>query len=129
MAAEMMLESIEEMTTNVDAVQERGLADILARNGDAEYLAKCGLAGAGASDRATFRPKVPMATYDDLKHYNLRIANGDRSPILSGSVHPISEFNVSSSTSDGEPKLISAVKDEVDCRMLLHGLVMAVTNQ
>ena len=117
------------MTTNVDAIQERGLADILARNGDAEYLAKCGLAGAGASDRATFRPKVPMTTYDDLKQYNLRIANGDRSPILSGSVHPISEFNVSSSASDGEPKLISAVKDEVDCRMLLHGLVMAVTNQ
>jgi len=44
-------------------------------------------------------------------------------------VHPISEFNVSSGTSDSEPKLISAVKDEVDCRMLLHGLVMAVTNQ
>ena len=39
MAAEMMLESIEEMTTNVDAVPERGLADILVRNGDAEYLA------------------------------------------------------------------------------------------
>ena len=104
MASEMMLESIEEMTTNVDAVQERGLADILARNGDAEYLAKCGLAGAGASDRATFRPKVPMATYDDLKLCILLIANGDRSPILSGSVHPISEFIVSSGTSDGEPQ-------------------------
>ena len=64
-----------------------------------------------------------------MKPYILRIANGDRSPFLSGSVHPISEFNVSSSASDGEPKLISAVKDEVDCRMLLHGLVMAVTNQ
>ena len=58
----MMLESIKEMTTNVDAVRERGLADILARNGDAEYLAKCGLAGAGTSDLATFRAKVPMAT-------------------------------------------------------------------
>ncbi|CAD6343983.1 unnamed protein product [Miscanthus lutarioriparius] len=128
MAAEMMLESIEEMSTNVDAVQEWGLADILARNGDTEYLAKCGLAGARASDRATFRAKVPMATYDDLKPYILRIANGDRSHILSGSVHPISEFNVSSGTSDGEPKLIPAVKDEVDC-LLLHSLVMAVMNQ
>ena len=117
------------MTTNVDAIQERGLADILARNGDAEYLAKCGLAGTGASDRATFRPKVPMATYNDLKHDNLRIANGDRSPILSGSVHPISEFNISSGTSDGEPKLIPAVQDEVDRRMLHHSLFMAVLNQ
>jgi len=42
MAAEMMLESIVEMSTNVDTVKERGLADILACNGDAEYLAKCG---------------------------------------------------------------------------------------
>ena len=103
MAAEMMLESIEEMTTNVDAVRERGLADILACNGDVPYVAKCGLAGGGASDRATFRAKVPMATYDDLKLYILLIANGDRSPILSGSVHPISEFIVSSGTSDGGP--------------------------
>ena len=99
----MMLESIEEMTTNVDAVQERGLVDILVRNGDAEYLAKCGLAGAGAADRATFRAKVPMATYDDLKPYNLQITNGDSSPIQSGSMHPISEFIVSSGTSDGGP--------------------------
>ena len=44
-----------------------------------------------------------------MKPYILRIANGDRSPFLSGSVHPISEFNVSSGTSDGEPKLIPAV--------------------
>ena len=129
MAAEMMLESIEEMGTNVDAVKERGLADILARNGDAEYLTKCGLAGAGASDRATFCAKVPMATYDDLKPYILRIANGDRLPILSGSVHPISEFIVSSGTSNSEPKQIHAMKDEVDRRMLLHILNMADMNQ
>jgi len=64
-----------------------------------------------------------------LKPYILRIANGDRSSFLSGSVHPISEFNVSSGTSDGEPKLIPAVQDEVDHRMLLHSLVMAVMNQ
>jgi len=129
MAAEMMLESIEEMTTNVDAVQERGQADILTRNGDVEYLAKCGLAGGGASDRAPFRAKVPMATCDDLNPYILCIANVDRSRILSGSVHPISKFIVSSDTSDSEPKLIPALKDEVDRRMLLHSLVMAVMHQ
>ena len=44
-------------------------------------------------------------------------------------MHPISEFIVSSGMSDGEPKLIPAVKDEVDRRMLLHNLVMAVMNQ
>ena len=50
-----MLESIEEMTTNVDAVQERGLVDILVRNGHAEYLAKCGLAGACYSTASSWQ--------------------------------------------------------------------------
>ncbi|CAL4942432.1 unnamed protein product [Urochloa decumbens] len=78
---EKKLEFIEEMTTNVDAVQERVLQEILSRIAKAEYLAvKCGLAG--ATDRATFRAKVPMSTYEDLRPYIRRIADGDRSPIL-----------------------------------------------
>lgn len=81
------LQFIEEMTTNVDAVQERVLAEILARNADAEYLASnCGLAG--TTDRTTFRAKVPMVTYEDLLPYIRRIADGDRSPVLTGSGHP-----------------------------------------
>ncbi|CAN6357532.1 unnamed protein product [Urochloa humidicola] len=122
------LQFIEEMTTNVDAVQERVLAEILSRNTDAEYLAtKCGLAG--ATDRAAFRAKVPIVTYDDLAPYIRRIADGDRSPILSGSGHPISEFLTSSGTSGGERKLIPTVEDELDRRHLLYSLVMPVMNQ
>ncbi|CAL4989761.1 unnamed protein product [Urochloa decumbens] len=122
------LRFIEEMTTNVDAAQERVLAEILSRNADAEYLAtKCGLAG--ATDRATFRAKVPMVTYDDLAPYIRRIADGDRSPILSGSGHPISEFLTSSGTSGGERKLIPTVADELGRRHLLYSLVMPVMNQ
>ncbi|RCV36967.1 LOW QUALITY PROTEIN: hypothetical protein SETIT_8G024700v2 [Setaria italica] len=70
------LHFIEEMTADVDAVQERVLAEILARNADADrYLASnCGLAA--ATDRATFRAKVPMVTYEDLDPYIRRIANG-----------------------------------------------------
>uniref|UniRef100_A0A0D3GSQ5 GH3 middle domain-containing protein n=1 Tax=Oryza barthii TaxID=65489 RepID=A0A0D3GSQ5_9ORYZ len=90
------LRLIEELTSNVDAVQERVLAEILGRNADAEYLDKCGL-DASDTDRATFRAKVPVASYDDLKPYVKRIANGDRSPILS--THPIIEFLTSSGTS------------------------------
>jgi len=125
--AEKKLRFIEEVTADVDAVQERVLADILARNAEMEYLAKCGLAG--ATDRATFRVKVPMVTYEDLKPYILRVANGDTSPILTGPGHPISKFIVTTGTSGGEPKLIPAVKDELDRRMLLHSLVTAVMNQ
>ena len=51
------LQFIEEMTSNVDAVQERVLGEILARNAGTEYLAKYGLAAA-TTDRATFRAKI-----------------------------------------------------------------------
>ncbi|CAD6223267.1 unnamed protein product [Miscanthus lutarioriparius] len=118
------LQFIEEMTSDVDAVQERVLGEILARNADTEYLAKYGLIG--ASDRATFRAKVPMATYEDLQPYIRRIADGDRSPILSG--HPVSEFLTSSGTSAGERKLMPTIEDELNRRQLLYSLQMPVMN-
>jgi len=122
------LRFIEEVTADVDAVQKRVLAEILGRNADAEYLTtRCGLGG--ATDRGTFRAKVPMVTYEDLQPYILRIAHGDRSPILSGSGHPVSELLTSSSTSGGERKLIPIVEDEHDRHHRLHSLVGAVVNQ
>jgi auxin responsive GH3 family protein len=118
------LRFIEEMTSNVDAVQERILAEILARNAGTEYLARCGLAG--ATDRAAFRARVPVVTYEDLQPDIQRIANGDRSPILSA--HPISEFLTSSGTSAGERKLMPTIKEELDRRQLLYSLLMPVMN-
>ncbi|KAL6657666.1 hypothetical protein ACP70R_005446 [Stipagrostis hirtigluma subsp. patula] len=116
------LRFIEEITSNADAVQERVLEEILARNAGTEYLLNCGLAG--ATDRATFRAKVPMVTYEDLQPYIRRIADGDRSPILSG--HPVSEFLTSSGTSAGERKLMPTIEDELDRRQLLYSLQMPV---
>ncbi|CAN6300470.1 unnamed protein product [Urochloa humidicola] len=118
------LRFIEEMTSNVDAVQERVLAEILSRNAGTEYLARCGLAG--ATDRAAFRARVPVVTYEDLQPDIQRIANGDRSPILSA--HPISEFLTSSGTSAGERKLMPTIKEELDRRQLLYSLLMPVMN-
>jgi auxin responsive GH3 family protein len=118
------LQFIEEMTSDVDAVQERVLGEILARNADTEYLSKYGLTS--ASERATFRAKVPMATYEDLQPYIRRIADGDRSPILSG--HPVSEFLTSSGTSAGERKLMPTIEDELNRRQLLYSLQMPVMN-
>ncbi|CAN6344329.1 unnamed protein product [Urochloa humidicola] len=116
------------MTTDVDAVQERVLQEILTRNGEAEYLAnKCGLAG--ATDRAGFRAKVPMVEYEDLEPYIRRIANGDRSPILTGPEHPVTELFTSSGTSGGERKLIPSVEDERERRRLLESLTMPVVSQ
>ncbi|KAK2630817.1 hypothetical protein QOZ80_UnG0725170 [Eleusine coracana subsp. coracana] len=118
---------IEEITRNVGAVQERVLSEILGRNGESEYLKECGLAG--ATDRASFRAKVPMVTYKDLEPYIRRIADGDRSPILTGPGYPVSEFFTSSGTSGGERKLLPCVEDETDRRQLLHNLLMSVMKQ
>lgn len=82
------LRFIEEMTRNAEAVQETVLAEILSRNAETEYLKRFKLDG--ATDRETFKKKIPVITYDDVQPEIQRIANGDRSPILSS--HPISEF-------------------------------------
>lgn len=82
------LQFIEEMTRNADLVQERVLAEILSRNADVEYLKRFSLDG--ATDRETFKSKLPVIKYEDLQPEIQRIANGDRSNILSA--HPVSEF-------------------------------------
>lgn len=118
------LRFIEEMTRNADAVQEQVLAFILARNADTEYLKRFKLGG--ATDRETYKSKLPIITYEDLQPEIQRIANGDRSPILSA--HPISEFLTSSGTSAGERKLMPTIKEELDRRQLLYSLLMPVMN-
>ncbi|GMI66042.1 hypothetical protein like AT2G14960 [Hibiscus trionum] len=115
---------IEEMTANVDSVQERILGEILSRNAQTEYLKRFNLNG--ATDRETFKSKVPVVTYEDLQPEIQRIANGDKSPILSS--HPISEFLTSSGTSAGERKLMPTIHEELDRRQLLYSLLMPVMN-
>lgn len=118
------LRFIEEMTRNADSVQERVLAEILSRNGETEYLRRFNLDG--ATDRDTFKSKVPVVTYEDLQPEIQRIANGDRSAILSS--HPVSEFLTSSGTSAGERKLMPTIHEELDRRQLLFSLLMPVMN-
>ncbi|CAL9002202.1 unnamed protein product [Prunus brigantina] len=118
------LQFIEETTRNTDSVQERVLSEILSRNAETEYLKRFGLRG--ATDRDTFKSKVPVVTYEDLQPEIQRIANGDRSLILSS--HPISEFLTSSGTSAGERKLMPTIHEELDRRTLLYSLLMPVMN-
>ncbi|KAF2301051.1 hypothetical protein GH714_019679 [Hevea brasiliensis] len=118
------LEFIEKMTRSPDLVQERILAEILNRNKEVEYLKRFKLDG--ATDRETFKSKIPVITYEDLQPEIQRIANGDRSAILSA--HPISEFLTSSGTSAGERKLMPTIQEELDRRQLLYNLLMPVMN-
>ncbi|KAI8542085.1 hypothetical protein RHMOL_Rhmol08G0111600 [Rhododendron molle] len=115
---------IEEMTKNASAVQERVLREILGRNAETEYLGRFGLRG--ATDRETFKSKVPVVTYEDIQPDIIRVANGDRSPIFSS--HPISEFLTSSGTSAGERKLMPTIHEDLDRRTLLYSLLMPVMN-
>ncbi|TKY45596.1 indole-3-acetic acid-amido synthetase GH3.1 [Spatholobus suberectus] len=119
------LQFIENMTRNPGSVQERVLAEILGQNAQTEYLKQFQLNG--ATDRDTFKSKVPVVSYDDLKPYIERIANGDRSPILCA--HPIAEFLTSSGTSAGERKLMPTIREEMERRQLLYSLLMPVMNQ
>ncbi|XP_057964834.1 probable indole-3-acetic acid-amido synthetase GH3.1 [Malania oleifera] len=118
------LQFIEETTRNADAVQEAMLADIMSRNAETEYLKRHCLGG--ATDRDTFKSKIPVITYEDLQLEIQRIANGDRSAILSA--YPISEFLTSSGTSAGERKLMPTIQEELDRRQLLYSLLMPVMN-
>ncbi|CAM0957784.1 unnamed protein product [Alopecurus aequalis] len=88
---------------------------------DTEYLRN-----SGATDRVTFRARVPMVEYEDLLPYIHRIADGDRSAILS--TRPVSEFLASSGTTGGVRKLMPSTKDDHDRRKLLNSLVMPVRN-
>ncbi|XP_010472316.1 PREDICTED: indole-3-acetic acid-amido synthetase GH3.3-like isoform X1 [Camelina sativa] len=118
------LRFIEEMTLNVDFVQKKVIREILSRNSETEYLKRFGLKG--FTDRKTFKSKVPVVTYDDLKPEIQPIANGDRSMILSS--HPITEFLTSSGTSAGERKLMPTIDEDMDRRQLLYSLLMPVMN-
>lgn len=82
------LHFIEEVTSKPDEIQQQILSEILSRNGHVEYLQRHGLAG--KTDRPTFKKIMPVIKYEDLQPDITRIANGDKSPILSSD--PISEF-------------------------------------
>lgn len=82
------LKYIEDVTSNADEIQQRVLTEILSSSAAVEYLQLHGLDG--RTDRDTFKKVMPVVTYEDLKPYIDRIANGDNSPILCSK--PISEF-------------------------------------
>nr|BBM60835.1 glycoside hydrolase family 3 protein [Juncus prismatocarpus subsp. leschenaultii] len=118
------LEFIEEMTKNCDQVQEKVLREILTKNANTEYLNRYKMDG--ATDEATFKTRIPVVTYEDLRPEIQRIAEGDKSAILAAD--PISEFLTSSGTSAGERKLMPTIKEELDRRQLLYSLLMPVMN-
>ncbi|XP_040947660.1 indole-3-acetic acid-amido synthetase GH3.15 isoform X1 [Gossypium hirsutum] len=95
------LKMIEELTTNAEQIQDEELGEILSRNAGTEYLR--GFLH-GQTEKQLFKKNVPIVTYEDLKPYIDRIANGETSDILLA--EPVTGFFLSSGTSGGQPKLI-----------------------
>ncbi|XP_047341708.1 indole-3-acetic acid-amido synthetase GH3.6-like [Impatiens glandulifera] len=117
---------IEDVTSNPDEVQRRVLAEILTQNAGVEYLRRHDFTN-GETDRETFKKLLPVVSYEDLQSDINRIANGDKSAILSS--RPISEFLTSSGTSGGERKLMPTIEDELDRRSHLYSLLMPIMSQ
>ncbi|RZC86309.1 hypothetical protein C5167_007493 [Papaver somniferum] len=119
------LEFIEEVTKNTDKIQKLVLSEILSISSHVKYLQRHGLNG--RTDCETYRNLIPIATYDDLKPFIERIANGDTSPILCG--RPITDFVVSTGTSGGERKIFPCIEEDTERLLFVHRLVMPVVNK
>ncbi|KAG2300884.1 hypothetical protein Bca52824_037356 [Brassica carinata] len=97
------LSILEELTSNAKQIQDDLLDKILKANANTEYLHRF---LEGSSDKELFKKNVPVVSYEDVKPYIDRVANGEPSDIISG--EPITTFNRSSGTSSGNQKIYPA---------------------
>ena len=89
--ADVIIADFRYETSRAAQIQERVLSEILRKNAGTEYLSRflgdaCDL-NSDSSDAQSrliheFRLRVPTVTHSDLKPLFDRIADGDRSPIL-----------------------------------------------
>ncbi|KAL9225633.1 hypothetical protein vseg_001534 [Gypsophila vaccaria] len=119
-AFEASVKYVDELTSNCDDIQVKVLNEILSQNADTEYLKRHGISN-GCVDRNTFKSKVPIITYEDIKSDIQRICTEEFSPILCAK--PISELWLSSGTTRGQPKLFPVTEDEKDRRNKLFTAV------
>ncbi|XWS52082.1 hypothetical protein CRYUN_Cryun11dG0036700 [Craigia yunnanensis] len=112
------LKILEELTTNAHQIQEQVLGEIVMRNAGTEYLRRF---LHGQTDKQLFKKNVPIVTYEDIKPYIDRIANGETSDILLAD--PITQFIQSSGTSGGQPKLIPLTAEGFEKRVFKPPLV------
>ncbi|ESQ43425.1 hypothetical protein EUTSA_v10015256mg [Eutrema salsugineum] len=91
---------LEDLTSNVKQIQDHVLKEILTLNANTEYLRRF---LHGSSDKDLFKKNVPVATYEDVKLFIERVANGESFDVISGK--PITGFLLSSGTSGGKRKM------------------------
>ncbi|XP_019088002.1 PREDICTED: 4-substituted benzoates-glutamate ligase GH3.12-like isoform X2 [Camelina sativa] len=91
---------LEDLTSNVKQIQNNVLKEILTLNASTEYLRRF---LHGSSDKELFKKNVPVVSYEDVKPFIDRVANGESSDIISGK--PITGFLLSSGTSGVKRKM------------------------
>lgn len=74
------LKLLEDLTTGARQIQQQVLDDILTQNAHTEYLNSF---LNGQSDKPSFKKKVPLVNYEDIRPCIERIANGEPSSIIS----------------------------------------------
>ncbi|EOA18946.1 hypothetical protein CARUB_v10007580mg [Capsella rubella] len=120
------LKLLENLTTNADTIQQHVLHQILSQNYGTEYL-KSFLDKESDKNQESFKNKVPVVDYEDMKPFIQRIADGDSSHILSS--QPIIELLTSSGTSGGKPKLMPSTAEELDRKTFFYNMLVPVMNK
>ncbi|CAA3000051.1 indole-3-acetic acid-amido synthetase GH3.17 [Olea europaea var. sylvestris] len=114
---------LEDLTTNANQVQQQVLKEILIQNANTEYL---NTFLDGHASEKLFKKNVPVVNYEDIVTYIERIANGDRSDIISA--QPIIELITSSGTSGGQPKMMPSTAQELDRKSFFYNILVPVMN-
>uniref|UniRef100_A0A0D3CP03 Uncharacterized protein n=1 Tax=Brassica oleracea var. oleracea TaxID=109376 RepID=A0A0D3CP03_BRAOL len=81
MTSSFKLSDLEEVTTNAEKIQNDLLKEILTLNAKTEYLRQF---LHGSSDKTFFKKHVPVVSYEDMKPYIERVADGEPSGTSGG---------------------------------------------
>ncbi|KAL0309307.1 UNVERIFIED_CONTAM: Jasmonoyl--L-amino acid synthetase JAR6 [Sesamum radiatum] len=122
---EAVIQEFELMSMDAGRVQREILKKILEDNGETEYLLKWGLNG--RTDPESYRACVPIVTHMDLEPYIQRIADGEKSSILTGK--PISTISLSSGTTQGKPKYVPFNDELIGCTMKMYKTSFSFRNR
>ncbi|KAF2545031.1 hypothetical protein F2Q70_00021111, partial [Brassica cretica] len=120
------LKLLEDLTTNAEAIQEQVLHQILSQNCETQYL-QAFLDGESDKNQQSFKNKVPVVNYDDIKPFIQRIADGESSDIVSS--QPITELLTTSGTSAGKPKLMPSTAEELERKTFFYSMLVPVMNK
>ncbi|KAI5060230.1 hypothetical protein GOP47_0024650 [Adiantum capillus-veneris] len=107
--SELTIAAFDDLTSNAAQVQESLLLSILQNNASCEYLRQFNVPSHLTNGHSqsmdistTFRKLLPLVTHADIKPYLQRIANGERSSIITST--PLEALCLSSGTTEAKEK-------------------------